>query len=91
MSPQRSWVAKWQRVGMLNAINDIDSALFHNKRHSNADIISFTHVFITIASFVPGAYAIRIEAKMPEDIVEQLEENGIRIPAVLATSEAQDE
>ena len=75
----------------VNIIIDIDSALIHNKYHANAGILSFSHLFNTIATFVPGAYAIRIEAKMPEDIVEQLEENGIRIPAVLATSEAQDE
>jgi hypothetical protein len=35
-------------------------------------------------SFVPGAYAISIEAEMPDDIVEQLEENNARTHRVLA-------
>lgn len=34
----------------------------------------------------PGAYAISIDADMPDDILEQLEENGIRKHRILATA-----
>lgn len=43
--------------------------------------------FSLAASFVPGAYAIHIDARLPDDIVEQLEENGIRVYSVMATTE----
>lgn len=43
-----------------------------------------------VSRFVPGAYAVSIEAKMPDDIIELLEQNRIRIHAVLATSEKTD-
>lgn len=39
------------------------------------------------ATFVPGAYAVSIDARMPDDIVEQLEENRRRLHTVLATAE----
>lgn len=42
---------------------------------------------LSAATFVPGAYAVSIDAKMPNDIVEQLEENRIRMHTVLATAE----
>ncbi|CAN8073306.1 unnamed protein product [Agarophyton chilense] len=43
-----------------------------------------------VASFAPGAYAIHIDARMPNDIVEQLEENRIRMHSVLATTDKPD-
>ena len=39
-----------------------------------------------VSSFVPGAYAISIDARIPDDIVEQLEENRLRPHSVLATT-----
>lgn len=43
-----------------------------------------------VASFVPGAYAVSIDAKMPDDIVELLQDNRIRLHSVLATTEKVD-
>lgn len=45
---------------------------------------------IPLATFVPGAYAVSIDAKMPIDIVEQLEENRLRMHSVLATAPKAD-
>ena len=38
------------------------------------------------ATLAPGAYAISVDAKMPEDIFEQLLENDLRPHRVLATA-----
>lgn len=48
-------------------------------------------VFIFVVLFLPGimhpgAYAISIDAEMPDDILDQLEENGIRRHRILATA-----
>lgn len=42
------------------------------------------------ATMIPGAYAISIEAQMPEDIYEQLTENNLRPHRILATAEKAD-
>lgn len=48
------------------------------------------HLCCFAATFVPGAYAISIDARMPDDIVEQLEENRMRMHSVLATADKPD-
>lgn len=57
----------------------------HQRQYTNAAAPARLSVTDT-ATFVPGAYAISIDAKMPEDIVEQLEENRMRMHNVLANA-----
>jgi hypothetical protein len=43
------------------------------------------------AVLVPGAYAISIDGKMPDDIYEQLVENSLRTHTILATATKADQ
>eukprot|EP00172_Hildenbrandia_rubra_P003157 Plantae.Rhodophyta-Hildenbrandia_rubra.ctg47033.p1 GENE.Plantae.Rhodophyta-Hildenbrandia_rubra.ctg47033~~Plantae.Rhodophyta-Hildenbrandia_rubra.ctg47033.p1 ORF type:complete len:148 (-),score=20.23 Plantae.Rhodophyta-Hildenbrandia_rubra.ctg47033:409-789(-) len=37
-----------------------------------------------VVKFVPGSYAVALDAGMPGDVVEQLEDNGHVLPRILA-------
>ena len=52
--------------------------------------VSWVAKWQRVSSFVPGAYAVSIDARMPDDIVEQLEENRHRLHNVLATSNVKE-
>lgn len=63
-----------------------------NLRHASSYVVmnpsrSWVAKWQRTSSFVPGAYAIKIDAKIPEETMELLVENNVRLHAVLATAD----
>ena len=61
MSPEDSWVCKWQRISKCKKIQ----------------LINITHYLMFVDRFSKGVYAISVQGRLPNSITRDMKSKGI--------------